>query len=139
MRTRQAKIDGIVRDIPDLVVDDPAGRRTAATPGCWCWAGARPTGPITAAVRRVRKAGRQVAQTHLRHLNPFPANLGEILRSYDRVIVPEMNLGQLALLLRAKYLVDMHSYSRVRGLPISLSELARDLEPEIDALEGVTA
>ena len=86
-------------------------------------------GPIVAAVRRVRKTGRQVAYTHLRHLNPFPANLGAILRSYDRVIVPEMNLGQLALLLRAEFLVDVHSYSRVRGLPISLSELARDLEP----------
>jgi 2-oxoglutarate ferredoxin oxidoreductase subunit alpha len=91
-------------------------------------------GPITAAVRRVRNTGRQVAQAHLRHLNPFPANLGEVLRGYDRVIVPEMNLGQLALLLRAKFLVDVHSYSRVRGLPISLSELARDLELEIDAL-----
>jgi 2-oxoglutarate ferredoxin oxidoreductase subunit alpha len=77
-----------------------------------------------------------IAYTHLRHLNPFPANLGDILRSYDRIIVPEMNLGQLALLLRAKYLVDVHSYSRVRGLPISLSELARDLEAEIDQLKG---
>ena len=94
-------------------------------------------GPIVAAVRRVRKTGRQVAHTHLRHLNPFPANLGAILRSYDRVIVPEMNLGQLALLLRAEYLVDVQSYSRVRGLPISLSELARDLEAEVDQLEGV--
>jgi 2-oxoglutarate ferredoxin oxidoreductase subunit alpha len=84
----------------------------------------------------VRKTGRLVAYTHLRHLNPFPANLGDILRSYDRVIVPEMNTGQLALLLRAKYLVDVRSYSQVRGLPISLSELARDLEAEIDQLEG---
>ena len=94
------------------------------------------SGPIVAAVRRVRKTGRQVAYTHLRHLNPFPANLGEILRAYDRVIVPEMNLGQLAMLLRAKYLVDVQSYSRVRGLPISLSELAADLETEIDTLEN---
>jgi 2-oxoglutarate/2-oxoacid ferredoxin oxidoreductase subunit alpha len=93
-------------------------------------------GPIVAAARRVRKTGRRIAYTHLRHLNPFPANLGEILRSYERVIVPEMNLGQLALLLRAKYLVDIRSYSRVRGQPISLSELARDLETEIDQLEG---
>ncbi len=59
-----------------------------------------------------------------------------MLRRYDRVIVPEMNLGQLAMMLRAKYLVDVHSYSRVRGLPISLSELARDLDEEIDALSG---
>ncbi|MDX6322173.1 MAG: 2-oxoglutarate/2-oxoacid ferredoxin oxidoreductase subunit alpha, partial [Propionibacteriaceae bacterium] len=133
VRTRQAKVDGIVRDIPDLVVDDPDGARVLVLG----WGSTY--GPITAAVRRVRKGGRAVAQTHLRHLNPFPANLGEILRSYDRVIVPEMNLGQLSMMLRAKYLVDVHSYSRVRGLPISLSELAHDLESEIDQLEGVRA
>jgi 2-oxoglutarate ferredoxin oxidoreductase subunit alpha len=133
VRTRQAKVDGIVRDIPDLVVDDPDGARVLVLG----WGSTY--GPITAAVRRVRKGGRAVAQTHLRHLNPFPANLGEILRSYDRVIVPEMNLGQLSMMLRAKFLVDVHSYSRVRGLPISLSELAHDLESEIDQLEGVRA
>ena len=136
--TRQAKVDGIVRDIPDLTVDDPTdedGRGARVLVLGW----GSTYGPITAAVRRVRKAGRLVAQTHLRHLNPFPGNLGTILGAYDRVIVPEMNLGQLALLLRAKYLVDIHSYSRVRGLPISLSELAVDLEEEIDALEGATA
>ncbi len=132
-RIRQAKIDGIVRDVPDLTVDDPGGARVLVLG----WGSTY--GPITAAVRRVRKTGRRIAQTHLRHLNPFPANLGHVLRTYDRVIVPEMNLGQLALLLRAKYLVDVHSYSRVRGLPISLSELAGDLEHEIDALEGVPA
>jgi 2-oxoglutarate ferredoxin oxidoreductase subunit alpha len=138
VRTRQAKIDGIVRDIPDLVVDDPAGPEGQhARVLVMGWGSTY--GPIVAAVRRVRKTGRQVAYTHLRHLNPFPANLGAILRSYDQVIVPEMNLGQLAMLLRAKYLVDLHSYSRVRGLPISLSELARDLEIEIDALEGANA
>jgi len=133
VRTRQAKIDGIVADVPDLVVDDPTGPDgTRARTLVLGWGSTY--GPIAAAVRRVRNTGRQVAQAHLRHLNPFPANLGEVLRSYDRVIVPEMNLGQLALLLRGRYLVDVHSYSRVRGLPISLSELARDLELEIDAL-----
>ena len=134
VRTRAAKIAGIVRDIPDLVVDDPSQDSRVLVMG---WGSTY--GPIVAAVRRVRKGGRQVAYTHLRHLNPFPANLGDILRAYDRVIVPEMNLGQLALLLRAKYLVDVQSYSRVRGLPISLSELARDLEAEIDHLQGVLA
>jgi 2-oxoglutarate ferredoxin oxidoreductase subunit alpha len=138
VRTRQAKIDGIVRDIPDLIVDDPAdagGKHARVLVLGW----GSTYGPIVAAIRRVRKTGRQVAHTHLRHLNPFPANLGHILRSYDRVIVPEMNLGQLSLLLRAKYLVDVQSYSRVRGLPISLSELARDLETVVDQLEGVNA
>jgi 2-oxoglutarate ferredoxin oxidoreductase subunit alpha len=133
--TRQAKIDGIVADIPDLTVDDPRGpdghRANVLVLG---WGSTY--GPITAAVRRVRKTGRNIAQAHVRHLNPFPANLGHILRSYDRVIVPEMNLGQLAMLLRAKYLVDVQSYARVRGLPISLSELALDLETEIDTIEG---
>jgi 2-oxoglutarate ferredoxin oxidoreductase subunit alpha len=138
VRTRQAKIDGIVRDIPDAVVDDPdAGEGFGASVLVLGWGSTY--GPITAAVRRVRKSGRRIAQTHLRHLNPFPANLGEVLRRYDRVIVPEMNLGQLATMLRAKYLVDVHSYSRVRGLPISLSELAADLEAEIDSIEGVPA
>ena len=135
VRTRHAKINGIVQDIPDLTVDDPADSKSQhARVLVLGWGSTY--GPIVAAARRVRKTGRLIAYTHLRHLNPFPANLGEILRSYERVIVPEMNLGQLALLLRAKYLVDVHSYSRVRGLPISLSELARDLETEIDQLEG---
>ncbi|MGY4719515.1 2-oxoacid:acceptor oxidoreductase subunit alpha [Naumannella cuiyingiana] len=119
---RQAKIDGIVREIPDLEVDDPDGKARLLVLG---WGSSY--GPIAAAVRRVRNAGGHIAQTHLRHLNPFPANLGEVLRRYDKVIVPEMNLGQLAMLLRAKYLVDVQSYSRVRGLPISLAELAHDL------------
>ncbi|SDS92725.1 2-oxoacid:acceptor oxidoreductase subunit alpha [Microlunatus soli] len=129
VRIRQAKVDGIVRDIPDVTVDDPSDAAKVLVLG---WGST--FGPITAAVRRVRATGRQVAQAHIRHLNPFPANLGEVLRAYDRVIVPEMNLGQLALLLRGKYLVDVHSYSRVRGLPISLSELAEDLQIEIDSL-----
>ncbi len=127
VHTRQAKVDGIVRDIPDLVVDDPDGASVLVLG----WGSTY--GPIAAAVRRVRKEGRAVAQVHLRHLNPFPANLGTILKSYSHVVVPEMNLGQLTMLLRAKYLVDVQSYSRVRGLPISLSELATDLIDIIDA------
>src|SRR5690606_31099979 len=82
VRTRQAKIDGIVADIPDLTVDDPDGQARVLILG---WGSTY--GPIVAAVRRVRKTGRKIAFTHLRHLNPFPANLGEILKSYDRVIV----------------------------------------------------
>ena len=129
VRTRQAKVDRIAEVLPPLEVDDPSGEAKVLVLG---WGSTY--GPITAAVRRVRATGRAVAQTHIRHLNPFPSNLGEVLRSYERVIVPEMNLGQLAMLLRSTYLVDVHSYSRVRGLPISLSELAVDLQTEIDAL-----
>ena len=138
VRTRQAKVDGIARDLPEVVVDDPdENEGFGASVLVLGWGSTY--GPITAAVRRVRKTGRRIAQAHLRHLNPFPDNLGEVLRRYERVIVPEMNLGQLATMLRAKYLVDVHSYSRVRGQPISLSELAADLEAEIDSIEGVPA
>ena len=90
-------------------------------------------GPIAAATRLVRGAGGRVARAHLRHLNPFPANTGEVLGRYRRVLVPEMNLGQLALLLRAKYLVDAVGYNRVRGLPFMATELA---EAITDAARG---
>jgi 2-oxoglutarate ferredoxin oxidoreductase subunit alpha len=118
VRTRQAKIDGIARSIAPLEVDDPSGDAEVLVLG---WGSTY--GPIGAAARRVRKNGNKVAQAHLRHLNPFPANLGEVLRKYKRVVVPEMNLGQLALLLRAKFLVDVVSYNQVRGLPFRAEEL----------------
>ncbi|MBK8445389.1 MAG: 2-oxoacid:acceptor oxidoreductase subunit alpha [Micropruina sp.] len=127
VRLRQAKIDGIADELPPLVVEDPSGHAKVLVVG---WGSTY--GPISAAARRVRLSGRAVATVHLRHLNPLPSDLGAILRAYDRVIVPEMNLGQLATMLRAKYLVDCESYSRVRGLPISLSELAEDLIAIID-------
>ena len=91
-------------------------------------------GPIAAATRVVRNAGHPVAQAHLTHLNPFPANLGEVLKSYDRVIVPEMNLGQLSMLLRAKYLVDIRSHTSVRGLPFSTVELADVISTTLEEL-----
>ena len=94
-------------------------------------------GPIGAGVRRVRKAGYHVAQAHLRHLNPFPKDLGEILKRYDKVLVPEMNLGQLSLLLRAKYLVDAVGYNHVRGLPLKAAELAEAIGELVAQAEGV--
>ena len=124
---RQQKVDGVRAVVPDVVVDDPSGNARVLVLG---WGSTY--GPISAAARRVRGSGRNLATAHLRHLNPLPANLGEVLRAYDRVLVPEMNLGQLAMVLRAKYLVDVQPYSRVRGLPISLSELASDLNELID-------
>jgi 2-oxoglutarate ferredoxin oxidoreductase subunit alpha len=117
VRLRQAKIDGI--DVPDLLVDDPSGGNARVLALGW----GSSYGPIGAACRRVRKAGLPIAQAHLRHLNPLPANLGDILRSYDKVVLPEMNLGQLAMLLRAKYLIDIHSYTKVAGLPFKAEEL----------------
>ncbi len=120
VQTRAAKVAGI--KVPDVEVDDPTGSAKVLILG---WGSSY--GPITEAVRQVRAEGLEVAQTHVRHLNPLPANLGEILRSYDQVLVPEMNLGQFARVLRAEYLVDVQSYSRVRGQPISIEELAGDL------------
>jgi 2-oxoglutarate ferredoxin oxidoreductase subunit alpha len=75
-------------------------------------------------VRRVRRAGDRVSHAHLRWLNPFPRNLGDVLRSYDRVLVPEMNLGQLRKLVRADFLVDAHGYNRLRGKPFTAAEIA---------------
>lgn len=131
VRLRRAKVDGIARDIPDLVVDDPSGQARLLLLG---WGSTY--GPVKTAAKAIRAAGYDVAHTHLRHLNPFPRNLGEVLRAYDRVIVPEMNLGQLATMLRATYLVDVHSYDRVRGLPISSSELAADAIATIEELRA---
>ncbi|MFE9849319.1 2-oxoacid:acceptor oxidoreductase subunit alpha [Streptomyces sp. NPDC005576] len=124
VRTRQAKIDNI--DVPDLEVDDPTGATTLVLG----WGSTY--GPITAAVRRLRAAGDTIAQAHLRHLNPFPRNLGEILHRYDRVVIPEMNLGQLATLVRARYLVDAHSYNQVNGMPFKAEQLATALKEAID-------
>ncbi|MFA3873665.1 2-oxoacid:acceptor oxidoreductase subunit alpha [Streptomyces sp. MMCC 100] len=124
VRTRQAKVDGI--DVPDLEVDDPDGASTLVLG----WGSTY--GPITAAVRRLRTAGEEIAQAHLRHLNPFPANLGAVLQRYDKVVVPEMNLGQLATLIRAKYLVDAQSYNQVNGMPFKAEQLATVLKEAID-------
>jgi 2-oxoglutarate ferredoxin oxidoreductase subunit alpha len=126
VRTRQAKVDGIARDIEPLLVDDPDGDADVLVLG---WGSTY--GPIGAACRRVRDGGGKVAQAHLRHLNPFPANTDEVLKSYRKVLIPEMNLGQLALLIRGKYLVDAISYNQVRGLPFKAEELAGVIEDVI--------
>jgi 2-oxoglutarate/2-oxoacid ferredoxin oxidoreductase subunit alpha len=126
VRLRQAKVDGIAADIPPVEVDDPDGTARVLVLG---WGST--AGTIGAAVRRIRGGGQAVAQAHLRHLNPFPSNLGDVLRRYDRVLVPEINLGQLTLLLRARYLVDVISYNRVSGMPFQIAELAGVIEDVI--------
>ncbi len=123
-RLRQDKVDGVA--VPDLAVDDPSGMAGVLVLG---WGSTY--GPIGAACRSLRQQGYRVAHAQLRHLNPFPANLGEVLRSYERVVVPEMNLGQLALLLRARYLVDAISYQKVAGLPFMEEELVEVLAGHI--------
>jgi 2-oxoglutarate/2-oxoacid ferredoxin oxidoreductase subunit alpha len=130
-RLRQAKVDGIAATLPPTEVDDPDGDARVAVIG---WGSTY--GPIGAACRRIRRSGRSVAQVHLRHLNPMPADLGDVLRRYDRVVCPEMNLGQLALLLRAKYLVDVQSHTQVRGLPFRAAELAAVIQDVIDSTSG---
>ncbi|MQY14944.1 2-oxoglutarate oxidoreductase subunit KorA [Streptomyces sp. RB5] len=125
VRTRQAKIDGI--QVPDVEVDDPSGEAKVLVLG---WGSTY--GPITAAVRRLRRDGDPIAQAHLRYINPFPRNLGEVLKRYDKVVVPEMNLGQLAALVRAEYLVDAHSYNQVNGMPFKAEQLAVRLKEAID-------
>ncbi|MCW2523621.1 MAG: korA, partial [Frankiales bacterium] len=120
-RTRQAKVDGIV--VPDLVVDDATDDAKVLVLG---WGSTY--GPIGAAVRRARRAGYSIAQAHLRHLNPFPANLAEVLASYEKVVIPEMNLGQLALLIQGRFLVDVISLTQVRGMPFRAADLAEMLQ-----------
>jgi 2-oxoglutarate ferredoxin oxidoreductase subunit alpha len=94
-------------------------------------------GPIRAAVRRARADGSAVARAHLRHLNPFPSNLGRVLRQFDRVVVPEMNMGQLSMLVRAQFLADARGYNRVRGLPFTSKELARAITEHVREVEKV--
>jgi 2-oxoglutarate/2-oxoacid ferredoxin oxidoreductase subunit alpha len=122
VRIRARKVAGIAADIPELEVDDQDGARLLVVG----WGGTY--GPIAAAVRRVRADGGKVAQAHFTHLNPFPRNTGEVLSGYDRILVPEMNLGQLVKLLRAEFLVDAVAYNKVRGLPFRSGELAEAIE-----------
>jgi len=129
VRLRQAKVDAIAATIPPLVVDDPDGDARLLVIG---WGSTY--GPIGAACRRIRDAGCSVAQVHLRHLNPFPTNLGEILGAYDRVLVPEMNLGQLNLVLRGRYLIDAVGFNQVRGMPFTSDELVIAINGILDDL-----
>ena len=126
VQARQDKVAEI--PVPDLEIDDPSGEARVLVIG-WgsTW------GPVAEAIRRVRLAGGQVAQTHLRYLNPMPANLETVLKAYTHVVVPEMNMGQLSMLLRARTLVDVQPYIQVTGLPISV----RDFGAHIAELVGI--
>ena len=122
VRLRAQKVAGIAADIPELEVDDPDGASLLVLG----WGGTY--GPIQSAARRLRRDGKKVAHAHLTHLNPFPRNLGQVLASYDKVLIPEMNLGQLLKLVRAEFLVDAIGFNRVRGLPFRSDELADAME-----------
>jgi 2-oxoglutarate ferredoxin oxidoreductase subunit alpha len=129
VRLRQAKIDGIPVD--DIEVDDPSGDAELLLIG---WGSSY--GPIGEACRRARRKGIKVAHAHLRHLNPFPANLGDVLRRYSNVVAPEMNLGQLALLLRGKYLVDVQSVTKVEGMAFLSEEVEGIIDAALDGTLG---
>jgi 2-oxoglutarate ferredoxin oxidoreductase subunit alpha len=126
-RLRAAKIAGIADDIPPVEVEGDVDDAEVLVLG-WgsTW------GAIAGAVDRVRDGGRRVAQAHLRHLNPFPANLGDVVTRYPKVLIPEMNLGQLSLLVRGRYLVDARSVSKVRGAPFTAGELEQAILGVLD-------
>ncbi len=126
VRLRAAKVAGIAADVPELEVDDPDGADTLVLG----WGSTY--GAIGAAARRVRATGREVATAHLRYLNPFPRNTGEVVRGYEKVLIPEMNLGQLRMLLRAQFLVDAAGFNEVRGRPFRAAELADAITALVD-------
>ncbi len=119
---RAAKVEKIAETIPPLEVDDPDGDAELLVLG---WGSSY--GTIQAAARRVREAGRRVATAHLVHLNPFPSNTGDVVRRYRKVLIPEMNTGQLATLVRARYLVDARTFAKVKGLPFFAEELETEM------------
>jgi 2-oxoglutarate ferredoxin oxidoreductase subunit alpha len=129
VRLRAAKVDGI--EVADLEVDDPTGDAELLMLG---WGSSY--GPIGEACRRARRNGIKVAQAHIRNLNPLPANLGEVLRRYPKVVLPEMNLGQLALVLRGKFLVDIQSVTKVEGMAFLADEVEGIIDAALDGTLG---
>jgi 2-oxoglutarate/2-oxoacid ferredoxin oxidoreductase subunit alpha len=118
---RAAKVAGIAGEIPPLTVDaDPDARLLVLG-----WGSSE--GAIRAGVRRAREAGHKVACAHVRHLNPLPTNTGVVLRSFDRVLVPEMNSGQLSQVLRAEFLVEVESFCKVEGQPLFSTEIEQQI------------
>jgi 2-oxoglutarate ferredoxin oxidoreductase subunit alpha len=126
VRLRAAKVEAIAQDIPDLVPEgDSSGDLLIVA-----WGSTH--GPITAALNTQRGKGARIGHVHLRHLNPLPRNLGEVIKRFKKVLVPEMNMGQLSMILRAKYLVDAIGYNKIQGKPFKQSEI----EDKIQELVG---
>jgi 2-oxoglutarate ferredoxin oxidoreductase subunit alpha len=122
VQMRQAKIDRAVQDIPPIKI---FGEKTGKVL-ILGWGSTY--GAITSAVERLQKEGKSVSSAHIRYLNPFPSNLGEVLAGFEKVIIPEMNLGQLATMIRAKFLVDAIAFSKVKGRPFQIREIVRKVE-----------
>ena len=126
VRTRAEKVEGIAQDIPEIVPEgDPSGDLLIVAWGSTA-------GPITAAMKIMREKGHRIGHVHLRYLNPLPRNLGDILKRYKKVLVPEMNMGQLSMILRAKFLVDAESYGKIQGKPFKQSEIEAKIEELLD-------
>ena len=122
VKLRQEKIDRAVQDVPLLeVMGEKTGKVLVLGWGSTY-------GSISSAVEKMQREGKSVSSTHLRHLNPFPRNLGEVLAGFETVIVPEMNLGQLCTMIRARYLVDAVPFSKVKGRPFQIREIVRKVE-----------
>ena len=122
VRIRAAKVEAIRQDIPDATpAGDPEGDLLLVSWGSTF-------GSVTQAVKEQREKGRKIGHLHLRHLNPLPGNVGEVLKRYKKVLVPELNMGQLLLLLRAKYLVDAVGLNKIQGRPFKQSELEQKIE-----------
>src|ERR1700690_1438191 len=131
VRLRAAKVESVALDIPEIIPEgDPSGDLLIVA-----WGSTR--GPITAAMKSHREKGRRIGHVHLRHLNPFPSNLGDVLKRYKKVLVPEMNMGQLVMILRAKYLVDAQGYNKIQGKPFKTSEIEQKIEEMLDLVPSV--
>src|ERR1700757_1560935 len=127
VRIRAAKVAAIAQDIPDIEpAGDPAGDLLIIA-----WGSTH--GAITAAVKAQRAEGRKIGHVHLRHLNPLPSNLGEVISRFKKVLVPELNMGQLLWVLRAKYLVDAVGLNKIQGRPFKQTELEQKIEEMLDA------
>src|SRR5690348_11570727 len=122
VRLRAAKVEAIGQDVPDVIpAGDPDGDLLIIGWGSTY-------GSITAALKSRRDAGRRIGHVHLRYLNPLPRNLGQVMEQYNKVLVPEMNMGQLSMILRAKYLVDVEGYNKIQGQPFKQAELEAKIE-----------
>ncbi len=123
---RQAKVDRVALDLPPIEVFGPKNGKLL----CVSWGST--FGAVRAGVGRCLKRGLDVAHIHLRNLSPFPSDLGEILRRYETILVPEMNMGHLRMLLRASFLIDVKGYSKIQGKPFRESEIAEKIEETLE-------
>ena len=126
VRLRQARVDDIAADIPGTILDEDDDAELLVIGWGSTW------GAITAGVRRVRRQGRRISQAHLVHVNPLPADLGDIIARYPKVLCPELNLGQMTGILRDRYLADVRSFTKVSGLPFGAQEMEARMIAELD-------